>query len=210
MPGPDDASTVSTPAQGEVGVGEVGVGHAGAGADGPGADSEGMHAPDIVRDGPAAALARARAAARAKGMRPGKAGRRRRKDLPEGAARILDDGRDPRLLGEELDVFLTERGWRGDVAVGSVIGRWAFIVGPEVAEHCQPTDFTDGVLTIRAESTAWATQLGLLSSTLQARLTEDVGEGVVTQIRIVGPSAPTWSKGALRVSKGRGPRDTYG
>ena len=99
---------------------------------------------------------------------------------------------------------------RKRVAVGSVIGRWPGIVGPDISAHCQPVDFTDGILTIRAESTAWATQLRLLASTLLSRLTEEVGEGTVTEIRIVGPSAPSWSKGALRVSKGRGPRDTYG
>ena len=162
---------------------------------------------EILRDGPGAALARARAVARGKGLRPGRAPKRRPKDAP---GRILADGRDPQLLGDQIDLFVAERGWRGEVAVGSVIGRWPGIVGPDISAHCQPVDFTDGILTIRAESTAWATQLRLLASTLHTRLTEEVGEGTVAEIRIVGPSAPSWSKGALRVSKGRGPRDTYG
>ena len=119
-------------------------------------------------------------------------------------------GRDPKLLGDQLDQFVTERGWVGDVAVGAVIGRWPQIVGPEIAQHCAPVDFVEGVLTVRADSTAWATQLRLLSSSLLARLAEDVGEGTVAELRVVGPGAPSWSRGQRRAQDGRGPRDTYG
>ena len=121
-----------------------------------------------------------------------------------------DAGRDPKLLGDQLDQFVVERGWVVDVAVGAVIGRWPQIVGPEIAQHCAPVDFVDGVLTVRADSTAWATQLRLLSSSLLTRLAEDVGEGTVAEIRVVGPGAPSWSRGQRRVQDGRGPRDTYG
>ena len=156
----------------------------------------------------AAALARARAAAKAKGLRPGLRPRRRVKDVPVGDRSSV--GRDPKLLGDQLDQFVTERGWVGDVAVGAVIGRWSQIVGPEIAQHCAPLDFVDGILTVRADSTAWATQLRLLSSSLLTRLAEDVGEGTVGELRVVGPGAPTWSRGQRRVQDGRGPRDTYG
>ena len=156
----------------------------------------------------AAALARARAAARAKGLRPGLRPRRRVKDVPVGQR--ADGGRDPQLLGDQLDRFVVERGWVVDVAVGAVIGRWPQIVGAEVAQHCAPVDFVDGVLTVRADSTAWATQLRLLSSSLLSRLAQDVGEGTVAELRVVGPGAPSWSRGQRRVQDGRGPRDTYG
>ncbi len=156
----------------------------------------------------AAALARARAAAKAKGLRPGLRPRRRTKDVPVGDR--SGTGRDPKLLGDQLDQFVTERGWAVDVAVGAVIGRWPQIVGPEVAQHCAPVDFVEGVLTVRADSTAWATQLRLLSSSLLARLAQDVGEGTVAELRVVGPGAPSWSRGQRRVQDGRGPRDTYG
>jgi predicted nucleic acid-binding Zn ribbon protein len=156
----------------------------------------------------AAALARARAAARAKGLRPGLRPRRRVKDIPVGER--SGAGRDPKLLGEQLDQFVVERGWAVDVAVGAVIGRWPEIVGQEIAQHCAPVEFVEGVLTVRGDSTAWATQLRLLSSSLLTRLTEEVGEGTVTEIRVVGPGAPSWSRGQRRVQDGRGPRDTYG
>ena len=178
-----------------------------AGAEG----AEGVGGAPDTPDAAALALARARAAARAKGLRPGRPVIRRAKDLP-GAPRSRpgDNGRDPRLLGDQIDSFVADRGWKADLSVGAVIGRWPHIVGDEVAAHSHPVEFVDGVLTVRADSTAWATQLRLLASTLHARLTGEVGEGVVSEIRIVGPSAPSWSRGALRAPKGRGPRDTYG
>lgn len=165
---------------------------------------------EVERDLSAAgeALARARAAARARGLRPGIRARRDRRDVPVDARSTA--GRDPHLLGEELESFVVARGWQADIAVGAVLGRWPAIVGAEVARHCVPVDFTEGVLTLRADSTAWATQLRMLASSLLTRLTAEVGEGTVREIRVLGPSAPTWGHGAWRSPDSRGPRDTYG
>jgi predicted nucleic acid-binding Zn ribbon protein len=160
----------------------------------------------------ALALARARKAAADKGLRPGlrPMRRRRRADQPAGTpSGSGPDARDPLLLGEQLEKFVSDRGWQVDVAVGSVIGRWPQIVGPDVAEHVQPVSFENGVLTLRAVSTAWATQMRLLASVLLGRLEQEVGAGTVTEIVVTGPSAPTWAKGRRR-APGRGPRDTYG
>jgi predicted nucleic acid-binding Zn ribbon protein len=160
----------------------------------------------------ALALARARKAAADKGLRPGLRPLRRRRPTnqppgtPSGSG---PDARDPLLLGEQLEKFVSDRGWQVDVAVGSVIGRWPQIVGPDVAEHVQPVSFDDGVLTLRAASTAWATQMRLLTSVLLGRLEQEVGAGTVTEIVVTGPSGPTWAKGRRR-APGRGPRDTYG
>jgi predicted nucleic acid-binding Zn ribbon protein len=162
-----------------------------------------------LESAPADALARARAAARSRGLRPGVKPKRRFKDVPDGMGG-RKSGRDPMLLGQELDAFVSERGWKVDVAVGAVLGRWPTIVGEEVAQHCHPVEFVDTVLTVRADSTAWATNLRLMSATLMGTLAREVGEGTVSQIRVVGPSAPSWSKGMRRVQDGRGPRDTYG
>ncbi|WP_404386260.1 DciA family protein [Knoellia locipacati] len=187
---------------------------AGASGVGPGGDAEGAmvsrETDEDLQSAPADALARARAAARSRGLRPGVKPKRRFKDLPGGGGEGRRGGRDPQTLGDELDAFVSERGWKVDVAVGSVIGRWPSIVGAEVAQHCQPVEFVESVLTVRADSTAWATNLRLMSNTLMTSLAREVGEGTVSEIRVVGPSAPSWSRGARRVQDGRGPRDTYG
>ena len=45
------------------------------------------------------------------------------------------------------------------------MGRWPQIVGPEVAQHCEPQKYDEDerVLTVQCDSTAWATQLRLLA-----------------------------------------------
>lgn len=158
------------------------------------------------------ALARARANARAKGLCPGRTDRRRTAGdaLAERRSGAGDGaGRDPRLVGAEVERLVSSRGWDSDVQVGAVIGRWATIVGPEVAQHVQPLGFDASVLTVQADSTAWATQVRLLTHSILTRIETEVGEGLVTEIVVRGPAAPSWRRGQLR-AKGRGPRDTYG
>lgn len=163
-----------------------------------------------LQDAASSALARARAAAAAKGLRPGMRPARRRPRREETPyTGPGTDARDPVLLGEQLGRMLSERGWQVDLAAGSLMARWPDIVGPELAGHARPETFENGVLTIRASSTAWATQLKLLSPTLLGRLAEEVGPDVVTEIAVIGPTAPSWRKG-LRRAPGPGPRDTYG
>lgn len=118
--------------------------------------------------------------------------------------------RDPQPLGGVTSRFLAEHGWNRPVSVGGVVGRWDEIVGPEVAEHCAVERFTDGDLVIRADSTAWATQMRLLLPQVERRLAEEVGPGAVTSIDVRGPGGPSWKHGKWSVTGGRGPRDTYG
>jgi predicted nucleic acid-binding Zn ribbon protein len=112
-------------------------------------------------------------------------------------------------FGQAIRRLVEERGWQDTTAAASVLARWDELVGPEIADHCRPASLLDGELLLVAESSAWATQLRLLTRTLQARLAEQVGPGVVTSVVVRGPSQPDWRKGPRRV-RGRGPRDTYG
>jgi len=152
------------------------------------------------------ALERAKAAARERGVNPGAPGRRRRKPLVE--AQLAATGRDPMLLGDTAAGLLAERGWTEDVAVGSVIGRWREVVGEQIAEHCSPESFEHGRLTIRTDSTAWATNLRLLLPELMTRLAADLGDGVVEDVVVLAPVGPSFKKGPRSV-RGRGPRDTW-
>ena len=153
---------------------------------------------------------RATRAARDAGLRPGMTPRRRRRRPVETtASNSGPDRRDPQLLGAGVEKLVAQRGWGEDLSAATVMGNWAVIAGLEIAAHSSPVSFEDGILTVRAESTAWATQLTYLVPNLQARIDEAVGTGVVASIRVNGPSAPSWRKGTRRVM-GRGPRDTYG
>jgi predicted nucleic acid-binding Zn ribbon protein len=191
------------------GVAEMASDEASEGADHT--DQPLMGEPDVDTTDTAAAsaLARAREAAQAKGLRPGSRPMRKRRQPGQQDGARAGSGRDPALLGDQMDRLLVDRGWKVDVAVGSVMGRWGAIVGVDVAGHCIPLTFSDGVLTVRADSTAWATQLRLMSSSILGRLETEAGKGAVTELRVQGPSTPSWTRG-LRKSTGPGPRDTYG
>ena len=179
-------------------------------ADPGGTDLEGSGPGDADPDGAArAALARAREAARAKGMGTTRRKPRRRDDgvyLPV----ATESARDPAPLGDTVQHLAGLLGWKQPLSIGGVIGRWREVVGDQIADHCTPETFSDGVLVVRTDSTAWATQIRLLTPQLDRRLAEEVGEGVVTSITVLGPGGPSWRRGKRRVQGGRGPRDTYG
>jgi len=136
--------------------------------------------------------------------------RRVTKGGPQRTKKVKDrTGRDPELLGSALEKLVVEQGWQHDSAVAALSNKWAEIVGPDVAAHSTPGEFQEGILHIQAESTAWATQLKLLTGAILGAIATEVGAGVVTGLRITGPQGPSWKKGPWRVP-GRGPRDTYG
>jgi len=116
---------------------------------------------------------------------------------------------DPQRLGSAIGGLLDDQGWQQRAAIGSVFGRWAEIVGPDLAAHTKPDTFTDGELAVTADSTAWATQVRLLAPQLVRRLNAELGDGSVLRVRVRGP-APPRQRGGWRVPGGRGPRDTYG
>ncbi|MBA3266527.1 MAG: DUF721 domain-containing protein [Nocardioidaceae bacterium] len=120
------------------------------------------------------------------------------------------DGRDPMTLSASLERLVTDSGWAADVAVRAVFARWPEIVGAEVAAHCQPETYRDGHLTIRTDSTAWATQMRLLAPQVVRRMNEELGDASVLRIDVQGPEGPSWRRGPRSVRGARGPRDTYG
>lgn len=165
-----------------------------------------------------AALGRARAAAAARGDTPGQPGRKsadaaRARERHDGAntrSGARPDARDPQDLSRTIARLVAERGWAQPVAVGGVLGRWEAVVGADVAAHCTPLNFADGVLIVTADSSTWATQVRLLVPTLLRKLTDEVGEGTVQRIVVRGPSAPSWKHGPRVAPGSQGPRDTYG
>lgn len=170
----------------------------------------GLNGIDLVRR----TLEEARAAARAQGKDAG-----RGRALPAATRRVTGrrrrwsgpgpDGRDPQPLGRVARDLAKKRGWSAQVAEGTVLGHWPSIVGQQIADHAAPVGLSDGVLSVAAESTAWATQLRMIQAQLLAKIAAAVGNGVVTSLKITGPVPPSWRKGPRHIA-GRGPRDTYG
>lgn len=188
---PDDG-----PAEGEVGLD-------GSGEKAPGG-KESSEKESVRHDESGLDLAR-RIAGQARGGRPTP---KRRGQRPIQEVRY-DDGRDPQPLGDALSALMRRQGWSQTLNLHQLLGRWAELVGPVNAAHSAPEGFADGVLTVRAESTTWATSLRTMAPVLVARLNEQLGQQTVIRIVVLGPEPPSWSHGRRRV-QGRGPRDTYG
>ena len=73
-------------------------------------------------------------------------------------------------------------------ATGRVWSAWPEIVGPAVAAHAEPTSLRDGVLRVRADSPAWATEIGYLVEEIRSRANAVTGRALVTEIRVwTGP-----------------------
>lgn len=122
----------------------------------------------------------------------------------------FDEGRDPLALGSILESTIEQQEWHDPLAMAELQLRWGEIVGLEIALHALPQDVTeDGVLIVSCDSTAWATQLRLMKQSLLEQISEKLGRTPVSDVKVNGPSAPSWKKGARSVP-GRGPRDTYG
>lgn len=113
------------------------------------------------------------------------AGQLRQPRRPAGPRRSLDD--------------LTPTRWSTEVNLHHLLGRWPDLVGPANAEHANPEGFEQKVLHVRADSTAWATNLRRWRRVDRGPLVEQLGEGTVLRIVVKGPDAPSWKHGRRSV-----------
>ncbi|MCF4007622.1 DciA family protein [Corynebacterium uropygiale] len=150
--------------------------------------------------------------------------RRRRKKQGEASAWIRGvrglqkTGPDGRRLPRALNIHslksamtttVTQSGWDTPLARGWVMNHWDLLVGEEIAKHTRVEMIKEDVVIVSCDSTAWATNLRLMQRQILARIAEKIGHDEIKQLKLYGPTQPSWRKGRLHV-KGRGPRDTYG
>ena len=110
------------------------------------------------------------------------------------------------LLADLVD----RRDWRQGIAEGTLFTEWKSVVGDEIAKHATPITLVDGLLTIQTTSSAWATQMKLISTQLLQTISGSAPGALVEEIEVIGPLAPSWKKGIRTIKNARGPRDTYG
>jgi predicted nucleic acid-binding Zn ribbon protein len=134
---------------------------------------------------------------------------RKRKTKKEGATVPFGTGRDPQGLHDVIDGLANRMGWASPLARSDLLSSWAEIAGAETAEHSTPLSIDDGVLTVQCDSTAWATQLRLMRTTITTHILTKYPDAGISSIRFDGPNAPSWKRGPRSIP-GRGPRDTYG
>jgi len=117
---------------------------------------------------------------------------------------------DPQLISDVLKNLIQDREWQSGIAEGNLFANWENIVGADIAEHAEPIAILEGVLTIRTSSSAWATQLNLISNDVLVSLQKSAPGALVERLSIIGPQGPTWKRGLRTIRGARGPRDTYG
>lgn len=134
---------------------------------------------------------------------PGRSKAKKNKSKP------FDEGRQPKTIASTMDSLIQSFGWENKIAEGELFANWSELVGDKVAENSFPEDLAKGILTIRCKSTAWATQLRIMSPEILANVTAKLPELEVKELRFIGPQAPSYKRG-LRSVPGPGPRDTFG
>jgi predicted nucleic acid-binding Zn ribbon protein len=117
---------------------------------------------------------------------------------------------DPQQIGSVLDELIISRDWRQGLAEGNIFSDWEKIVGLDISTHSTPISLVDGRLTIQTSSTAWATQLNIISTELLKTISNSAPGALVETLIFIGPHAPNWKKGLRTIRGARGPRDTYG
>jgi predicted nucleic acid-binding Zn ribbon protein len=95
---------------------------------------------------------------------------------------------DPKPLGELLQTLVSGRGWEEHLRFGRLRDEWAAVVGPEVAARSEPVALNGGILSIRADGAAWASELTLLARSIVEKADSYLGGGVVRELRVsAGP-----------------------
>ena len=117
-------------------------------------------------------------------------------------------GRDPSALASVVGSLASARGWTTHLELAGLSNHWDSVVGTGIAAHSHVVSYADGVLTIRAESTVWATQLTYLAPQLKATIAQRLNGLPLRSIIVTGPHAYSFRRGPYDIH-GRGVRDTY-
>ncbi|MFJ4609625.1 DciA family protein [Streptomyces griseus] len=134
------------------------------------------------------ALQQARLAARSKGGEA-RAPRRRR------ATTTRRDGQEPSGFAGVPAGLMADRAWELPAAGGSVLDPWpdiAAAITPHLRHHVRAVAFHSetGQLDLRPDSSAYATQLRLISTRIITAANETTGTSTVRTIRVLPPGTP--------------------
>jgi len=94
------------------------------------------------------------------------------------------DPPEPRSIKASLDKVARGLGGPDATSLSGLFGRWAELVGPQLAAHARPLSLTSGVLVVAVTEPGWATQLTYLESELLGRFREALGDGVVDRVEV--------------------------
>ena len=107
----------------------------------------------------------------------------------DGARRAHDaavsETRKPSPIADALASYLKRSGFSKRIQQAGVIEAWPELVGPQIAAVTAPESVTpDGLMRVRVATAAWATELGLMTPRILARINAG-RQGRVKEIRWV-------------------------
>lgn len=94
------------------------------------------------------------------------------------------DKRDPAPIKAVLGDVGKRLGVESALQTGTLWRRWREIVGPEIADHAEPTSLKEGVLRVRADSAAWATEIGYLGPEIARKANAMARSTLVREVRV--------------------------
>lgn len=97
--------------------------------------------------------------------------------------------RDPKPLGDLLQVLVSGRGWGERMALGRLRDGWAEVVGDLVATRSEPVKLFRGTLTVRVEPGPWASELTLLAATIATKADAFLGGDAPVRQVVVAPGS---------------------
>jgi hypothetical protein len=99
--------------------------------------------------------------------------------------RRRDRERDPKPLGDVLRTMVAGRGWGERMALQRLRESWREVAGEHLSARTEPVKLFRGVLTVRAEGGAWASELTLLAAPIAAKADAFLGGSSVREVRVV-------------------------
>jgi predicted nucleic acid-binding Zn ribbon protein len=92
--------------------------------------------------------------------------------------------RDPaRVDGSRIGRVLSELGYDANAPAARLLRAWDGAVPPDLAPHCEPTDWKQGTLELTVASPVWAQQIALRKEEILAALRGVLGAAAPTDLR---------------------------
>jgi hypothetical protein len=90
---------------------------------------------------------------------------------------------DPAPIRAALVEMASGWGVERPLETAQIFAQWERVVGSELARRCRPTSLKGGVLRVRMESAAWASEIRYLGEEIIERINRVVGSKVVAELR---------------------------
>jgi hypothetical protein len=91
---------------------------------------------------------------------------------------------DPEKIGSIISRGRVPGPKKGRHSLDLLVVNWPHLAGERAAAHSVPTKLSRGILTVAAESPAWAAELSVETERLLRRSTAIVGAGTVKKIKV--------------------------